>query len=922
MGISVAGHQTPAPTLECPSDTKHSEQFYQELSEIADQIALTLDAVAQHDPLDAITKTRWSMDWERKLLDQSKKMIKGVDHFRPSLDRFCKALGVAYSDGSDDHFRNLHRLAETLIATSEEDFRTVFDPQLSELPEFLKDLDSAINAYDSAAASCGATFDEETLRRISVDWLEHDWKVACGSLWPLSLLRKHAVKKILQSYAKTGDVDPENALDCIRLMQRELEQIDSNSLSSRPHLWKHRQSDKPRIEKYLHSCVSLRELIHSVGRPHQSEPSQVEALVETLQPILSEPSSKHSIYLTAKEFIESYESFDKETGLFESLAGGKPYTAGSQCRLSQSVETANTIVANRIHLQRWTAWQAVRQRACEVGLEPLVLDCESGEIPTHEVSDRFRLAYVRWWLPGLIDSDDVLREFQRYQHENAIREFGDRDTKARESAADRVRKTVAHRLPKQSEVARKSELGLLRHQIGLKRPSKSIRELVSMMPEHFASLAPCLLMSPLSIAQYLPADQPPFDVVIFDEASQITTWDAIGAIARGRQTIIVGDPKQLPPTNFFGKVNDDEDEEDLEDYERDLESILDEAKASGLPTLQLNWHYRSRHESLIAFSNHHYYDDKLVTFPSPETTDSAVGLRFLPDSHYDRGKTRTNEIEARAIVAEATARMKHWLGMPEEQRKTLGVVTFNSQQQSLIQDLFDEAQRDDPTLEWFFSDDRIEPTVVKNLENVQGDERDLMLFSITFGPDASGKVPLTFGALNRDGGERRLNVAVTRAREELLVFSAFKANQLAAERSKSRGVQDLKHFLEFAENGAGCFSEHDADDEQQEGFGSPLEAAIGQRLKAKGWDVIPQVGVSGFRIALGIRHPSDKDTFLAGIECDGPSYRKSSTARDRDKTRQLVLGNLGWKILRVWSRDWWYDPDGAIERLDQELRRL
>ena len=313
-------------------------------------------------------------------------------------------------------------------------------------------------------------------------------------------------------------------------------------------------------------------------------------------------------------------------------------------------------------------------------------------------------------------------------------------------------------------------------------------------------------------------------------------------------------------TNFFGKSNDDEEFEDLEDYERDLESILDEAVASGLPTLQLNWHYRSRHESLIAFSNRHYYNDELVTFPSPETTDSAVQLKHLPNASYDRGKTRTNQIEANAIVEDAVLRMKEWLSEPEEQRKTIGVVTFNSQQQSLILDLFDKALQDNPELEWYFSDDRVEPTVVKNLENVQGDERDVMLFSVTFGPDQSGKVPLTFGALNQDGGERRLNVAVTRAREQLVAYTSFLPDQLEAERSKSRGLRDLKRFLEYAHQGhmaSETSTQNDIEPDTSAAHQSSLEDEISRRLKLNGWDVQRNVGVSGFRIALAVRHPSD-----------------------------------------------------------------
>jgi superfamily I DNA and/or RNA helicase/very-short-patch-repair endonuclease len=476
---------------------------------------------------------------------------------------------------------------------------------------------------------------------------------------------------------------------------------------------------------------------------------------------------------------------------------------------------------------------------------------------------------------------------------------------------------MAHNLPNSDSVPRQSELGLLRHQIGLKRPSKSIREVIGSLPESFGKLAPCLLMSPLSIAQYLPASQAIFDVVLFDEASQITTWDAIGAIARGRQTVIVGDPKQLPPTNFFGRGDDDEANEELEDHEKDLESILDEAQASGLPTLQLNWHYRSRHESLIAFSNWHYYGNKLVTFPSAECEGRGVSFRHLPHSVYDRGKSRTNRIEAAAIVEEAVHRMLGCLEVPPEKRLTFGVITFNSQQQSLIDDLFDEARSKHPELEWYFADERIEPTIVKNLENVQGDERDVMFFSISFGPDAAGKLPVAFGAINRDGGERRLNVAVTRARQELIVYSSFKAEQLDANRSKARGVHDLKNFLEYAEKGAIAIAARS--EGSVGGFDSPFEEAVSEALTAKGWQVAPQIGVSGFRVDLGIVHPDKPGAYLAGVECDGATYHRSAVARDRDKTRQQVLENLGWKILRIWSPDWWYDPASAAERVHQEL---
>ena len=277
--------------------------------------------------------------------------------------------------------------------------------------------------------------------------------------------------------------------------------------------------------------------------------------------------------------------------------------------------------------------------------------------------------------------------------------------------------------------------------------------------------------------------------------------------------------------------------------------------ASGLPELTLNWHYRSRHESLIAFSNYKYYRNELITFPSAEDDEKGVSLVKVPDAVYDMGKSRTNQLEAQAIVDDAVRRMKENRDRPDEERLTFGVITFNIQQQSLIQDLFDAARRESPEIEWFFDDSRIEPTVVKNLENVQGDERDVMYFSITFGPTTTNpRISLNFGALNRDGGERRLNVAVTRSRRQMIVYSSFTADQLDASRSRSVGLNHLKQFLEFAESGGEKPLGGQTEDSVG-GFDSPFEQSVAESLELRGWQVLPQIGVSGFRIDLGVRHP-------------------------------------------------------------------
>ncbi len=435
------------------------------------------------------------------------------------------------------------------------------------------------------------------------------------------------------------------------------------------------------------------------------------------------------------------------------------------------------------------------------------------------------------------------------------------------------------------------------------------------MGDAFGRLAPCMLMSPLSVAQYLPSGQAPFDLVIFDEASQIAPWDAVGVIARGRQVVVAGDPRQMPPTNFFNRGAASGDE----DVEPDMESILDECLAAGVPSHGLGWHYRSRHESLIAFSNHRYYDGRLVTFPAAVTRDSAVSWRRV-DGVYAMGKGKTNQVEAEAIVDEAVRRMVEAAATGAE--ASIAVVTLNAEQQALVENLLDARRRDRPDLERFFGEGAFEPVVVKNLETVQGDERDVVLIGIGYGPTEPGSpsMSMNFGPLNREGGWRRLNVAITRARREMVVFTSFDPHMIDLNRTSAPAVRDLKHFLEFADRGPSALAEA-----VQGSLGrheSPFEEAVASALAARGWTVVPQIGVSRFRIDLGVVHPDRPGDYLAGVECDGASYHSGATARDRDKVRAAILEGLGWTLVRVWSTDWWVDKRGATERLDASLRAL
>jgi very-short-patch-repair endonuclease len=548
--------------------------------------------------------------------------------------------------------------------------------------------------------------------------------------------------------------------------------------------------------------------------------------------------------------------------------------------------------------QRWCKCREVCETANATGLASLTAALESGTIAPDQIVAAFELGYARWWVEQVVDREEVLRGFVADYHNDAIARFAEMDAEIAKLARRVVFARLSGNLPPRTAFGRDPEFGTLAREIEKKSRHIPLRQPFGQMPSALTKLAPCMMMSPLSIAQYLPADSKPFDVVIFDEASQIPVWDAIGAIARGQQVIVVGDPKQLPPTAFFDRSNDGyDDASDLED----LESILDECLAANIPHKRLAWHYRSRHESLIAFSNERYYEGRLVTFPSLVTEDRAVRYVHVPGGVYERGSGRVNREEARAVVRNVIQRLTD-PGFARE-GQSIGIVTFNTEQQRLIENLLDQERRARPELERFFGATWHEPVFVKNLESVQGDERDVILFSVGYGADASGRVSQNFGPLNKDGGARRLNVAITRARSELVLFATLKPDQIDLSRTKAAGVRDLKHFLEYAERGPRALAQAAAPlDRDTE---SPFEDAVQKALEDRGWIVHPQVGVAGFRVDFGVVHPEAPGRYLAGVECDGATYHRSATARDRDLLRERVLRNLGWRIHRIWSTDWW-----------------
>jgi len=449
-----------------------------------------------------------------------------------------------------------------------------------------------------------------------------------------------------------------------------------------------------------------------------------------------------------------------------------------------------------------------------------------------------------------------------------------------------------------------SELTLLRKRIASKGRGTSIRGIIDQMPTLLPRLCPVMLMSPLSVAQYLDMDAPKFDLVVFDEASQMPTNEAVGAMVRGLSTIVVGDPQQMPPTSFFSVSATDEDEADTDD----LESILDDCIALSMPSRYLGWHYRSKHESLIAFSNQNYYNGRLITFPSADDMVPHVTWQHVGDGFYDYGKTRTNRAEAEAIVAEAIRRMQ------QQPERSIGIVAFSKQQSDLIEDVLNEELVKYPELDRQ-NQEAAEPLFVKNLENVQGDERDTILFSVGYGPDKDGHVSMNFGPLNKAGGERRLNVAVSRARYEMKIFSTLQPEQIDERRTQAEGVLGLKRFLKFAQQ-QNMVLESAASAKDQ----SFMVSQIADALSRRGYEVRTGVGMSDFHLDLAVVDPANSQRYVLGIICDGDGYYNLKTVRDREVVQPSVLNTLGWKLMHVWSTDWLLHPDLTLNCILEQLK--
>lgn len=524
--------------------------------------------------------------------------------------------------------------------------------------------------------------------------------------------------------------------------------------------------------------------------------------------------------------------------------------------------------------------------------------------PKHIVG-AFQKQFYYQWIDSILSGNPVLSAFNRISQDKAIRTFAEKDTKQFEINKAKIRAGLSSMRPSLDVIAPGSALAILLREGEKKRKQKSIRSLLTETGELVQRIKPCFLMSPLSVSTFLSSDSVHFDVVVFDEASQIFPQDAIGAIYRADQLIVVGDSKQMPPSDFFKASNEAVDNDEETGDVTDFESILD--LCSSMQRLRLRWHYRSRYEQLITFSNKNFYDSELITFPSSKIDAPGIGVDYYHvNGIYDR-KARTNQKEAEFVVDLIYQNIEKY------PNRSLGVVAFNVTQQALIDKLLSKRRQSTPEKEYFFKSDGNEPFFIKNLETVQGDERDTIIFSIAYGMDAQGRLLYHFGPLNRVGGERRLNVAVTRAKCNVQLVSSMHHTDIDLKHTSAEGVRLLREYLDYAENGSVAL-ERTISVRPFEQFDSDFELEVCDYLRSKGFAVDAQVGCSGFRIDLGLKLPDSSDYVLA-IECDGATYHSSKNARDRDRLRQEILERMGWKFYRIWSTDWFRNKSVEQSRL-------
>lgn len=786
-------------------------------------------------------------------------------------------------------------------------------PHLNELLDEYRDLVLHGRKRDQYTAEVTRKFNKEVLG-IQATALLTAWNQASDKWLLPRYFGQKKVRKTLAEYSviPLRDINIQDSLKEIIIVQEEaayINKYDTNLPSLFGKYAKNGSEDWTVIEQIIAETEQIQTSILNYAKDITKAARIKEELGRQLTEGIRAFKGVHEHALTElNQTISALASLEKCLTETLGITTGSLYPPSADW-IDKAIEQLNQWYHNLDKLKDWYQWLLVRQKLNTLHIGYVAEEYKEKNIPTAEVWDSFNKSFYQSVVQHIIAQEPTLQLFKGKIFNDIIDKYRQLTTEFEKLTKQELCARLASNLPSFTrEATQNSEVGILQKNLRNNARGISIRKLFDQIPTLLSRMCPCMLMSPISVAQYIDPESDQFDLIVFDEASQMPTYEAVGAIARGKNIIIVGDPKQMPPTNFFTTNSVDEDNIEMED----LESILDDCLAMSIPSKYLLWHYRSKHESLIAFSNSEYYNNKLLTFPSPDNIESKVKLVAI-QGFYDKGKSRQNESEARAVVDEIARRLRD----QELRKKSIGVVTFSAVQQTLIEDMLSDLFVYYPDLE-ILALECNEPLFIKNLENVQGDERDVILFSVGYGPDANGRVSMNFGPLNRTGGERRLNVAVSRARYEMTIYSTLRSDMIDLNKTSAVGVAGLKRFLEYAEKGVQINVPKRNLNASNE---ASIENLVANKLRTLGYTVHTNIGCSGYKVDIGIIDPRNPSKYKLGILCDGENYKRTKTARDREIVQNSVLKMLGWNICHIWTMDWWENPEEVIATIREALEK-
>ncbi|HFD86473.1 MAG TPA: DUF4011 domain-containing protein, partial [Gammaproteobacteria bacterium] len=673
--------------LSWPSADHHDEKKLEAMREAVEKLRIQITTIKNipDSPFQLVSNTEWSPQWEARIAEQAGRLSMSASAAEQACKAFIDAIGITVPDWTMSRLDAISDLALVLKESWRKQTAYALEPDGRDRIEALEEAVQKLRSYAQALSELSCTYDPMSWRKLDGDDIARRYEEANAAWWPKRLFARRRVIQEMKAAGARGNPDPARDAPILKRLREEGEAIDRlDKILAGFKSW---QGHTTNPDDALAMQILGQRVQTAVNRLADNA-TELALLRQKIRGLLQDSNDllapEAAVGRKAFEFLQKKRELHEACDAFESIAGKsvREHFAENDKALNTIRETAEAIASRHAELHDWCAWQRRRMEAMDLELGPLVDAIEKGHVPVEEIEETFEAAYCTWWSGMIIGEDEVLRTFSTPEHTATIEKFRDIDSKFQTLTAAYIGAMLAGNLPDTDDVGKNTPWGVLRRELQKKSRHKPVRQLVQEIPEILMALTPCLMMSPLSVAQYLPADQSLFDVVIFDEASQITVWDAVGCLARGRQVIVAGDPRQMPPTNFFARSDDDPDG-DI-DVEGDLESILDEMLGASIPQHTLNLHYRSRRESLIAFSNSRYYDNSLVTFPAPEHPDHGVRL-IRPDGFYARGKARHNEGEAKAIVAEILRRLTH--EDPNIRKQSIGVVTFNAEQQSLIENL-------------------------------------------------------------------------------------------------------------------------------------------------------------------------------------------------------------------------------------------